>query len=416
MDKSKHNNKNENFNNIVIHLKNLIRDIDTPFYLYNIDELIKSATHFIEAYKKNIINNPLGIYSAIFTNNNLFLHNEICNSNPSFGIAVNSPAELDAVINNLKLPPDKIRYVGGIQPLSILKYVSTNQVIPHIASIEQLSQYCDSIPESTKIGLRIDVLGDGLKGIKANELPLALEIIKKASCKIYSLHGYPGTNVLDEHRLLRFALELFLISKQIKPAVKEINLSGGFGYDYVYRKPAICLDTYFNGLNKILKNHDIPTNIKICFEPGRILFVNSGYFITKIVDVKKISNIHYNVFTDACFTQFPSPKLTNTFHQAFVVDKTGNLKKGMSYLSKICGASTLSTDQIIPGLCELNNPEPGDFVIVLDAGAYGRVGSYHFLGFPKPPEYAIKDDKVILIRDSVNDPLEIGLQRNLQKD
>ena len=105
-----------------------------------------------------------------------------------------------------------------------------------------------------------------------------------------------------------------------------------------------------------------------------------------------------DVHVDASFTQVPAPKIRGRQHKAVVLDPQGKLKKGPKYEARLCGSTTLSTDQLLPRPILIPEVEAGDLIVILDVGAYGRAGSYNFLGKTQPPEILLENTGWRLVR------------------
>lgn len=390
----------------------LQREVDTPFYAYDYTSILDTVNLICAASRAAGFGDNSGFYLAFFAIPNLSLFKALLRENRQLGIGCNTPEEIEALKNGGFCEWDRVVFSGGVLPRSDLIEVLKTGCLVNTASAGNL-QIAATYGGDTRIGLRLDFTNNALKGVTLKQLGCSYGIVRAAGKQLDCLHAYPGTEVEDLESLVRHACVLI---DQVAgfPDVSEVNFGGGFWYNYnhITGDPSAMVDfrRYFAAVREYSDRALPDRNIQYCWEPGRVVFANSGFFVTEVLEVRKTGGVCADVYVDASFTQIPTPKIRNRQYKVVVTDQHGNIKSGTRYDCRICGATTLSTDQILPRPCPLPEVNPGDLLIILDVGAYGRAGSYNFLGKAMPPEVLIKDGHWNVIRERQrNDHLLEGL-------
>ena len=122
-------------------------------------------------------------------------------------------------------------------------------------------------------------------------------------------------------------------------------------------------------------------------EPGRIVGVESGYFVAKVVDVKHRNNRQL-IGVNASVVQFPRPLFypDNAFHPVNIIHTNGTIPSNKSVKSVIYGCSTYSRDFLAHDV-DVPTVHPDDIVVFGHAGSYCASAHTEFLGFPKAKEF-----------------------------
>jgi diaminopimelate decarboxylase len=232
-----------------------------------------------------------------------------------------------------------------------------------------------------------------------DDLTACLRGVERAGGRVEALHAYPGTEVRSLRCLIRHAA--ILIELASRHGIGTLNLGGGFGYDYDSSNGEIGemvdLQSYFASVAQILSRY--PTVAReIAWEPGRIVFAGSGVFVTEVIEKRSRGPWSEDLYVDASFVQMPAPKLRGRRHLVVAFSPEGTRRAGSNIEARLCGATTLSTDELVPGPVIVPQVEVGDLLVILDVGAYGRSGAYNFLGKAKPPEALLTAERWELVR------------------
>jgi diaminopimelate decarboxylase len=379
----------------------IARSVGTPFFLYDWDSIHGALEFVLQSALKAGFSDDFRFYFAFFALPNASLFDRISKLDARFGINCNTAEEIAALQGAGWKQWDRVAFSGGVIPEQDLLRVAKTGCLINLASLGNLTLLLES-KRQCRLGLRLDLEDHALKGLRRNELPAALRLAARSNKPIEALHAYPGTEVKDLDVLIHHARSLVHTAQRSK-GVKEVNFGGGFWYDYDHDTGDLAsmldLKRYFEAVRKALVSSPQHRSLRSAWEPGRIAFAAAGFFVTRVLETRASGADFVDVYVDASFTNFPSPKLRNRQHHVMVLDPAGRRKAGMRYRARLCGATTLSTDQILPAPCLIPVAKPNDLLIILDTGAYGRAGSYNFLGKATPPEVLINSAKWHLIRE-----------------
>jgi len=373
----------------------LAKQVGTPFYYYDWDSIKTSLALLLSSAEKAGIVEQSQFFLAFFSLPNVEIFRRALELSPKIGINCNALEEIYALKKLGLIDWQRVVLSGGVLPERDLLEIAATGCLINVASIGNLEKLINC--EKTQyIGLRLDFSGVALKGIHVEDISACIEKAERKGKKVVSLHAYPGTEIDELGLLLQHAETLIGLAAQY-PQIEEINFGGGFWYNYSDTKGKLAsmldFELYFQSIQQFLKQYMPKRKIQLKWEPGRIAFAQAGFFVTKILEFRKTSINTADVYVDSSFTHLPSLKMRNRQHQIIVLDAEGQIKQGSRYSARICGCTSLSSDRVLPKACSLPEVEEGDFLVVADLGAYGRAGSYTFLGKAQPPEILYDSDQ-----------------------
>lgn len=372
--------------------------VGTPYYAYDWSSLQDSLDVLLHAGKEsNVDGMDIRFNLALFALPNIVLFRRFMELDASLGITCNTPEEVTALRKSGWADWDRVVFSGGVLPRCDLMTVAGTGCLVNAASLGNLDALtAGSFP--CRIGVRVDLTNSALKGIRPAELPSSDSTNGR---HIQALHAYPGTEIEKAEVLIHHA-ESLARKAAMYTRVAELNFGGGFPYDYNHHTGDLSdmfdFGSYFKAVGQVVRRHLRGRSMQLTWEPGRVVFANSGFFVTEVVEVRENSADVADVYIDASFTNIPSLKLRGRQHRVLALSPSGTIKHGAAYQGRLCGATTLSADQLLPEPCLLPKLEPGDILVIVDVGAYGRSGSYNFLGKSLPPEVLIEEHGWHLIR------------------
>ena len=122
----------------------------------------------------------------------------------------------------------------------------------------------------------------------------------------------------------------------------------------------------------------------LLLEPGRALVANAGVTLYSVEDVKRIGGTEHAgidmVAVDGGMSDNMRPMLYGAVYEAEVADRVGAGGRPYSIVGKHCE----SGDVLIRG-ATLDDPRPGDVLVVPVTGAYGYSMANNYNGIPRPP-------------------------------
>jgi diaminopimelate decarboxylase len=141
--------------------------------------------------------------------------------------------------------------------------------------------------------------------------------------------------------------------------------------------------------------------LTLLLEPGRFLVANAGVLLTRVLYRKHSGGREY-VIVDAGMSDFIRPSHYNAHHEIVPLKDGSRPDRVVNVVGPICESGDfLALDRKLPLV------EPGEYLAVLGAGAYGFVMSSTYNARPRPPEVIVEGDRwyVARARESLDDLL-----------
>lgn len=183
--------------------------------------------------------------------------------------------------------------------------------------------------------------------------------------------------------------------------IEYVDAGGGLGI--AYDKPddfASQLSSYADALAAPLRHLDV----RLLLEPGRSIVGPAGALLTTVL-YKKANNGKRFVIVDAAMNDLIRPALYGAYHEIVPVQQNPNdeERETVDIVGPVC-----ETGDFFARERELSAISEGDFLAILDAGAYGTVLSSNYNTRPRAAELLVtgKRVKVIRRRETVSDLLK----------
>jgi diaminopimelate decarboxylase len=377
-----------------------LKEIKTPFYLYDsriIDEksiiLQKSFSEFAE------------LFFAVKANSSLSLL-RVLNQN-GIGAEVVSPGEIFVALK-AGIPPQRILYDSLARKEKEIKYAIDNGI--EFFNFESPAQavILDNCAKNSKQKINAFVrinpgifpkthshLSTGSSwskfGIPMKDLNRVYEVAKDfKSIELVGVHYHIGSQILTPEPYLEALKKIestigFFEERGL--TIKYINLGGGFGIPYKEREKGFHAES----LTKTYREISNKYKVKIFLELGRFLVGESGFIITRIIDIKDREGIPLYV-VDSGMNDNPRPAIYDAYHHIEPLFET----KGKRHKSRVVGPICENSDEF--GTYELPSLFVGDLLIIYSCGAYTRTMASNYNGRLLPAEYLYDGKKIRQIR------------------
>lgn len=301
-------------------------------------------------------------------------------SNDTPAVEYREAAELGAIINLDDISHiDYLEEHAGLPELVCCRYnpgplKGGNVIIGH--------------PEEAKYGFTREQLFEGYR------------MLRDKGVKRFGLHTMVASNELDASYFVETAHLLFdlvvELSRELGITFEFVNLGGGIGIPYKPEDKPIDLAALGQDIrevyDRIIGGSDHPP-LKIFLECGRMVTGPYGYLVSRVLHVKHT----YKEFVglDACMANLMRPALYGAYHHISVVGKED--------------APTDKVYDVTGSLCENNDKfaidralpvtEPGDLVVIHDAGAHGHAMGFNYNGKLRSAELLLRENgEVVQIR------------------
>ena len=383
----------------------LLQEFSTPFYLYN-EEVIQNKVLFLNSLDFKF---DFKFHFAVKANPNLAILNLIKKYN--FGAEVVSAGEL---FKSLKagFDPTSVIFDGPGKTEFDLKYAITQQIksinVENLEEIAFINEYSLNKGLITNIGIRINPDIDaktldkittgksgGKFGVSVDQIDFE-SIAKFKGVKLTTLSEHIGSQITDHNQLISSYQKLISLADKINTSLKTIqtlDFGGGFGViDHSDKK--LNFRDWQNDLNQLLNGK----SYNIIFEPGRYVVADGGELYTKVLYVKKSGNKKI-IITDSSFSEYLRPALYDITPPIKVLNESQDLE---TY--DIAGGICESTDYLAKDV-QIPRVKQGDFIKLMNVGAYGSSMSSTYNSRPRPLEILKNKEeyRVIRSRDTLED-------------
>ena len=387
-------------------LEEIISQYPTPFHIYDEKGIREYACRFNKAFSWN---ESFKEYYAIKAAPNPYLMKILKQEN--FGIDCSSMAELE-LAERVGMRGEEIMFTSNDTPdYEYRKAIELGAIInlDDISHIEYLEENV-GLPELLCFRYNPGNLKEGnviighpeeaKYGLTRKQMFEAYRLAKAKGVKRFGIHTMVASNELDPDYFVETA-EILLsliaeISEEIGIHIEFANLGGGIGIPYRPGQKEVDLEYMSAGIRRkydefITSNGLAP--LRIYFESGRAITGPYGFLVSKVLHMKDT----YKKFAglDACMVNLMRPAMYGAYHHITVVGKESP-QQFIKY--DVTGSLCENNDKFAIDR-ELPEMEPGDIVVIHDAGAHGHSMGFNYNGKLKSAELLLRENgEVVQIR------------------
>ena len=370
----------------------------TPLYIYDAGIVRERYGDIV----KNIKYPYLKIHYAIKANSNLAILRLLKKE----GANVESVSR-GSVMLALKagFKPNQIIYTCNGAEEEELKFLVENHIRINIDSLNQLEKWGQIAP-GTKVGLRLNLdlhsgshahLRTGGKkskfGIHFSKVKEAKKIALKYKLQIVGLHQHIGTDTLIPKPYIQAMKALTKVAHQFGN-LEYLDFGSGLSIPYKPGQEPLDLKEFGKQFDKVMDAfvRDYGKEIEAIMEPGRYLVAESGTLIAKVTDVKENPGGTF-IAINTGMGHLIRPSMYGAYHKIINASSIKGKKIKVTVVGNICETGdTFGIDR------EIVFPQEGDFIALMDAGAYGFTMSSFYNARVRPAEILIDIDGTHMIR------------------
>lgn len=396
-----------------VSLAAIARDVGTPTYVYSAAAIRDAYRGFDCAFSSY----PHAIHYALKANSTLALARLLRDLGSH--VDANSGGEIELALR-AGFTPDRIVFTGvGKTPDELARAVALGVKAINVESpgeFERLAHLAAESGTRARVALRVNPdidssthphISTGLKenkfGVPIDQaLALCRQMASQASLHLAGLHVHLGSQIVTLDPLRRAAEAVVALAGQLRDAgvrIEYLDLGGGLGISYD-GKPVPDPSAYADMVLSVVRR----TGLSIVLEPGRLIVGPAGALVATVVDVKQFPRGRRFVVLDAGMTVLMRPALYGAFHRIAAVETRPGPEIACDIVGPVCESSDVfGRDRLMPPL------EPGDFVAVLDAGAYGSAMASNYNRRPLPAEVLVDDRqwRVVRRRQTIDEMLAL---------
>ncbi|HZD43690.1 MAG TPA: diaminopimelate decarboxylase, partial [Methanomicrobiales archaeon] len=236
-------------------------------------------------------------------------------------------------------------------------------------------------------------------GIPHERIPDAYrEALSCGNVNPVGIHCHIGSQILDVEPFARAAEVMMKIALQLVDTgvdLQFVDLGGGLGIPYHHDSDvAPTFEDYAAEVMPVFLEGMVDAGIspELWVEPGRSLVADSTVLLSRVNSVKKTSKQFANI--DAGFNLLVRPTMYDAYHEVMVANKADRpAEETYTIAGPICeSGDILAADRSLPHL------EAGDYIALLDAGAYGFAMSSQYNARPRCAEVLLTGKEAALMR------------------
>ena len=356
-----------------------LRELETPFYLYDINLLRQTLDSVVSESKKY----NYKVHYAIKANYDDYLLSII--REYGLGIDCASGNEVRKAIE-LGFDPKTIVYAGvGKRDKEIRYAIEQNILALNCESIEEL-QVIDAI--AAEMGRRVDVglrvnpdidpktnhcidtgQADSKFGIAYDEILDNTELIKSLkNINIIGLHLHIGSQIRELHVFENMCNKVNAIVEKLKShgfSFRMVDVGGGLGinYDVPENEPIPNFASLFAIVHEYLNVGDH----EVHFEFGRSIVGECGELITRVLFNKTTATGRRLLIVDASMTELIRPMLYSAYHNIENITSQDESRTKYTVVGTACESTDVFDENV-----SLRKTQRGDLLSIKSAGAYGR--------------------------------------------
>jgi diaminopimelate decarboxylase len=347
---------------------------------------------------------------------------------------------IDAVSGNEVLRAMRAGFPGGTEPPRImltadvfrdnaLEVLQQHHILPNLGSpgmIRKLAEagYRGPIAVRANPGFghghvqACDTGGPSSKhGVWHEDLEELRQAAAAAGLTIVALHAHIGTGPQPREfdQNMRKLVDFFETILPGFPDANAVNFGGGIPHPYRPNQPAYDLSWYRpvlqDAVDRFARAAGRPIRVEI--EPGRYAVAGMAALVCRVHDIKSTrSNAkgpgHRFVMVDAGFCDLVRPAMYGAYHHISVVGAgAGRTPEPLVVAGPLCESGDVFTrdgnELLVPRL--LPRPEPGDLLVLHDAGAYGSAMSSNYVSIGRAAQVLWDAGRATLVarRESLDD-------------
>ncbi len=386
-------------------ISEVVQELGTPLYLYSYHSLINNYRKVKNAFHKL---SPLICY-ALKANGNLTISRLLAREGA--GCDIVSGGELYKALR-AGFPAQRIVFAGPGKNEKEIEYALKENIfifnVESASELKLIEQIAQRMSCTARISLRINPDVDAethhyiTTGKKENKFGLDFDEAEKLYLNIkdssllepVGIHFHLGSQITSPEPYLGALENIFNFFKTLKEKglnLKYMDIGGGFGISYEEGKPPLNIKELAERIHLLIKK----SGMKLILEPGRFLVGPGGSLITEVL-YKKNRGEKTFIIVDAGMNDLIRPSLYGAFHQIKKLKEPYNKDslEVVDVVGPICESGDFfAKDRKLPPIKE------GEYLAIMDAGAYGFSMSSSYNAQPRPSEVLIKDDRWWIIRE-----------------
>jgi len=383
-------------------IEDIIKDYPTPFHIYIEDDIVQTTQQLINAF--SWVHGFKEYFAVKATPNPSLL--ELFKS-LGCGTDCSSMAELvlservgivgeNIMFSSNDTPAEEFQKAKALGAIINLDDISHISFLEHHAGLPDLICFRYNPGPLRKGNAIIGTPEEAKYGFTKAQLFEGYKILKNKGIQRFGLHTMIASNELNLDYFVETAIMLFQLAIEIKQelgiSLEFLNLGGGIGIPYRPNEQPIDINALSQKIRQTYDQMITPADLhplKIFFECGRVLTGPNGYLVSKVLHIKQTYKNYVGL--DACMANLMRPALYGAYHHITVLGKE---HMPHDHVYDVTGSLCENNDKFAIDR-HLPKIEPGDIVIIHDAGAHGHAMGFNYNGKCRSAELLLQTDGTI---------------------
>ncbi len=356
-------------------LKDFLKKVDTPALLMDL-EGIKSRYVNIKYHLPEV-----NVYYAVKANDNTEVLEALAGLGAGFEVA--SSEELKKVLS-LGVKPERIISSNPVKPLEFIDFAYREGVNRFaVDSFEEVDKIARIAPRA-RVYVRLSVPNEGSEwplsrkfGVDVATAVNILDYSKDKGLIPIGITFHVGSqcnNLRNWFIAIKRSAQLWEEANRRGMRLLILNMGGGLPIRYIQRSLEVEDIAYY--VKGLLRKYFPTTPYELQMEPGRGIVGDQGIMVVSVIGKARRGNENWLYVNTGVFNGLA--EVLGGIRYPVYVEREGSLKEWT-----LGGVSCDSMD-IIARNVYLPEPEVGDRLFFLSAGAYTTVYASRFNGFPEP--------------------------------
>jgi diaminopimelate decarboxylase len=382
----------------------LARRFGTPLYAYSSASMARA----LASYQRVLSTRDHLVCYAMKANSNLAVLQTFAEAGCGFDIV--SGGELDRVLA-AGGDPARTVFSGVGKTRAEMAHALAHDVlcfnVESAGELECLSEVALDVGRRARVSLRVNPDVDPKThpyistGLRASKFGIAHEDARAVFARAAELRGvevvgidcHIGSQIVDADPYADALDRLLDLVEAVEAdgiALAHIDLGGGLGITYREESPPDAGALVAGLLAQIdARGHGAK---KIIVEPGRSLVGNAGVLLSEVLYLKRSQERNFCI-VDAAMNDLVRPAMYDAWMRIVECRRSPAAAETWDVVGPVCESGDwLGRNRTLA-------VEPGDFVAVLSAGAYGMSMASNYNSRPRAAEVLVAGDDAWLIRE-----------------
>jgi diaminopimelate decarboxylase len=201
-----------------------------------------------------------------------------------------------------------------------------------------------------------------------------------------------GSQIVDYSSILEAADKVRALIQFLRAdghAIDHVDLGGGLGIAYQAADKAPLIRDFVSAIRESVGND----GLTVMVEPGRSIVGPAGVLLTRVLYRKRTPSKEF-VVVDAAMNDLIRPSLYRAHHDILPLNEAPGHEIVADVVGPIC-----ETGDFLARDRELANVQPGEYLAISSAGAYGFVQASNYNSRPRAPEVLVEGGQWRTIRE-----------------